>query len=98
MTGMDAATNYREERRRDKLAAAQAARDDEAAKAQVRIAETQASARIQREKQQARRAERRAARKQTAARRAELAVWLAAHMLGLLFVPVIVVPGVLAWT
>lgn len=89
---------WREERRRDRLAAAQIGREDEQARARARAAEAESSARLQREKRQARAADRRVARKQHAARRADLAAWLRAHVVDLLFVPVIAVPSALAWT
>jgi hypothetical protein len=90
--------SWREERRLDRLAAAQVSRDAEAARTRDRIAEAEARARLQRDDRQGRRADRRAARKLRANQRAERVAWLRAHVTDLLFVPVIVVPGVLAWT
>jgi hypothetical protein len=91
-------TNWREERRRDRMADAQIGRDNQTARGQARLAESDVRHRQQRDERQARRTERRTARKQRAARRADLMTWLRAHVTGLLFVPVITVPGVLAWT
>lgn len=82
-----AAPSWREERRQDRLAAAQAA-----------VSKDEARARLHRETQQARAADKRAARKQRAARRDARAAWARAHVVDLLFVPVITVPGALAWT
>jgi hypothetical protein len=90
--------DWREQRRLDRLATAQIGRDDEAARAQARIARAEADARLSRERNQARLADRRAALKQRAARRAERMAWLNDHLLDLLFVPVIAVPAALAWT
>jgi hypothetical protein len=93
-----AAPTWREERRRDRAAEAQLAREDAAARAQARIAADEAAARLRREEHQARMAERKAARKQRSARWTLRMAWLKAHLVDLLFVPVIVVPSVLAWT
>jgi hypothetical protein len=100
MSGMGehAKPDWREQRRLDRLAAAQIGRDDEAARAQAHIITADADARRRRERNQARLADRRAALKQRAARRAERMAWLSDHLLDLLFVPVIAVPAVLAWT
>jgi hypothetical protein len=92
------ATSWREEARQDRLLRAQIDRDRDAARAQVRIAERQASARLRREAEQARVSARQQARKARAARRAQRAMRLRAHVVDALFVPVIVVPAVLAWT
>lgn len=90
--------NWREERRRDRLAAAQIVRDDTAARAQAGIADAEARARLQVKERQARQAARDAARKQRTVRRAERVAWLRSHVVDLLFVPVIAVPGTLAWS
>ena len=100
---------WREEMRQDRLIRAQIGQDREAARAQLRITERDARARGRRQdahartvaRQQAREA--RAARRQQAharavARRAARAAWVVRHVLDLLFVPVIAVPAVLAWT
>lgn len=55
-------------------------------------------AQIGRENEAARTRLRRDERKQRGARRAERMAWLRVHVTGLLFMPVIMVPGVLAWT
>jgi hypothetical protein len=91
-------SDWREERRRDRLASAEITRADEAARTQARITQAEAAARLRREERQARFADRRAARRQRDARRAERMAWLNGHLLDLLFVPVIIVPAVLAWT
>lgn len=93
-----AAPSWREERRRDRLAAAQIAREDVAARSGAATAKDEARARLRREERQARAADKRAARKQRAARWDARAAWLRGHVVDLLFVPVITVPGVLAWT
>lgn len=89
---------WREERRRDRMAEAQISREAEAARAQERIAAAEARAKLQLKDRQACIADRAAMRKQRAARRADRVAWLRGHIIDLLFVPVIVVPGVLAWT
>ena len=80
-------TDWREERRRDRQLAAQISRDDE-----------EAASRLHREEHQAKQADRRSAVRQRATRRAERMAWLNAHLLDLLFIPVILVPAALAWT
>jgi hypothetical protein len=82
-----AAVSWREEARRDRLTRAQIDRDREAARARLR-----------REDAHARTAARTQARRARAARRAARAGWVRGHAVGLLFVPVITVPAVLAWT
>ena len=89
---------WREEARRDKLTRAQIDRDRDAARAQLRIAESRAAAQDRREDQAARDAARHKVRKDRAARRQKLAAWVRGHVIDLLFVPVIAVPGALAWT
>ena len=84
--------------RQDRLISAQIDRDREAARVQARIAERQARAQMRREEDLARAAARQQARERRAARRAARMAWLRGHVLDLLFVPVIVVPAVLAWT
>lgn len=90
--------SWREERRQDRLTAARITRENETAQAQNHVAERQALARLRREEKQGRRDARQRARKATAVRRKERTAWLRAHTVDLLFVPVIAVPGVLAWT
>jgi len=89
---------WREERRLDRLATAQIARDDQAARVQASIAEAEAAARRNDARRQARQARHAAARYRRAARRAAIAAWLRGHVTSLLFVPVITMPGALAWT
>ena len=100
MTTIDRGTrpSWREEMRQDRLLSAQIERDREAARVQARIAERQARAQMRREEDLARAAARRQARERRAARRAARMAWVRGHTLDLLFVPVIVVPAVLAWT
>ena len=90
--------SWREEARRDRLARAQIDRDREAARASARVAERDAAAQDRQAAADARRAARAQARADRAGRRAALAAWAAGHVTDLLFVPVIAVPGVLAWT
>jgi len=92
------ATSWREEARQDRLLRAQLDRDRDTARAQLRIADRQASAELRRDAAQARASARQQARTARAARRGQRAVWLRAHIVDALFVPVIVVPAVLAWT
>ncbi len=87
-----------EEARQDRLVRAQIARDREAAREQLRITSRQAAADARRADGQHRAAARAQARKGRAARRAQQAVWARGHVVDLLFVPVIGVPAVLAWT
>jgi hypothetical protein len=89
---------WREEARQDRLTRAQIDREREAARTRDRIAERRAAAAARREDRAARTAERQQARAARAARRAEAGAWVRGHVTDLLFVPVIVVPGVLAWT
>ena len=91
-------TSWREERRRDRMAEAQISREAGAARVQARITESEARARLRRDQDAARLSDRRTARKQRAARWAARMAWLRGHVVDLLFVPVIVVPGILAWT
>jgi hypothetical protein len=92
------AAGWREEARRDRLVRAQIDRDREAARASLRIAERQAAVAARRDEAQAKTAARAHARKARAARRAARAGWVRGHVVDLLFVPVIAVPAVLAWT
>lgn len=89
---------WRDQRRLDRAAEAQIAREDRTAQAQTSITAAEAAARLKRENHAARQAGRRTARKQAAARRAERLAWLREHVTDLLFVPVIAVPAALAWT
>lgn len=89
---------WREEARQDRLVGAQIERDREAARAQLRIAERRAATQDRRDDQAARAAARQQARRARAARRAAMARRVRSRVMDLLFVPVIVVPAVLAWT
>jgi hypothetical protein len=80
-------TDYREERRRDRAAAAQIRRDDEAAGAKLRA--TEAKAKLERKA---------TAGRARAARWQALGRWVADRSADLLLAPVIVVGAVLAWT
>ena len=90
--------SWREETRRDRLVRAQIDREREGARAHARIAEREAAERVRQAAAGSRRAVRAQARAGRAARRAAVAAWAAAHVTDLLFVPVIAVPAVLAWT
>jgi len=91
-------TSWREERRRDREHEAQIARDDAAAAMHASVAASEARARLKRERDLARAADAKAARRQRAARWAARTAWLRSHVTDLLFVPVILVPGTLAWS
>ena len=90
--------SWRDEMRQDRLVNAQIDREREAARVQARIAERQVIAQMRRGEEVARTAARRQARELRAAHRADRVAWARGHVLDLLFVPVIVVPAVLAWT
>jgi hypothetical protein len=87
-----------EQARQDRLVRAEIEREREAARVQVRIAEREAAARVKLEAAAARRAAKAAARDDRAARLGRLAGWVSAHVVDLLFVPVIGVPALLSWT
>jgi len=95
---MTTTSTWREDARQDRLVRAQIERDREAARTQLRITERQARARARREETQARAAAAQQARKGRAARRTARVAWVRGHVVDLLFVPVIAVPAVLAWT
>jgi len=90
--------SWREEIRQDRLISAQIDRDREAARTQAWITERRALTQLWQERKRARSAARLQARDRRAARRTARLAWVHAHVLDLLFVPVIVVPAVLAWT
>lgn len=90
--------SWRDEARQDKLVSAQIDRDRDAARAQAGIAAARAAAAERREDQAARDGRREDARRRRAKQRDELAAWAAGHVTDLLFLPVIVVPAILAWT
>jgi hypothetical protein len=81
---------WREEAREDRAAAGQEKRATFVAMAEQRRKDSDAAAKRQRTEQDAKRA-------RAVARRAAVAGWFKANVLELLFVPVIVVPAVLAW-
>ena len=93
-----APASWREEARRDRMTRAQIEMERDAARAEMRAAERRALTAARRDEAQAKATARDRSRKARAARRAARAAWLAAHTVDLLFVPVIVVPAVLAWT
>ncbi|WP_158842914.1 hypothetical protein [Saccharothrix deserti] len=84
-------STWAENRRADRQAAAADERARAALLFEQRRADREADAKLRQERQDAVRARR-------AQSRAALAGWLRAHTIDLLFVPVIVVPAVLAWT
>jgi hypothetical protein len=90
--------SWREEARQNRLVAAQIEREREAARAQERRADRDARTRARLDAAAARREVRAAARAARAARLAAVAAWAAAHVVELLFVPVIGVPALLSWT
>jgi hypothetical protein len=89
---------WREEARQDRLTQARIDQDRETARLRAAITGREAAARMRREEAQAKAAARDRARKAGAARRAARVAWLSRHVVDLLFVPVVVVPAVLAWT
>jgi hypothetical protein len=93
---------WQEERRKDRALQAQLDRDREDARIAARIKDRQSAAQLRQDaadKRDERRANRaRERRKTRKARRDSLAGWVGGHVTDLLFVPVITVPGALAWT
>ncbi len=94
-------STYREQDREDRKLAAQLKTDAKIADSQARIAERRAVGEQRRLDQaaaaeQARR-DRQIKRDNRADRWAALRSWAAAHYLDLMFVPIIVVPGILSW-
>lgn len=83
--------SWREERRKDRLILAEIARADQAAAAETAIAERAADAQLRHAAEEKR-------RERAAEDRARAGAWVSARVLHLLFVPVIVVPCLLAWT
>ncbi|MGW4109324.1 DUF2637 domain-containing protein [Actinosynnema sp. NPDC004786] len=84
-------STWAENRRADKIVAAEQRRADQALLFEQRRADQEAAAKLAE-------ARKNAARARRAALWTALNGWLRAHTLDLLFVPVIVVPAVLAWT
>jgi hypothetical protein len=95
---MAARLDRREEARQDRLVTARIQNERAAALAQARIAEREADRRMRAEAATEKAARRAAARADRADRRAALAAWAGAHVVDLLFVPVIGVPALLSWT
>jgi hypothetical protein len=93
-----AAPTWRDERRRDRLVEAEIAERRETARAQLQMDERRAKAQARAEEQLAKSQAKKRAREERAAFWAACGAWLERHVLGLLFVPVIGVPGALAWT
>jgi hypothetical protein len=95
MSGM---TTWQQERRQDQLTRAQIDRERDTARAQLKITGRREALKLRRDERLARTSTRQQSRKARAARRAARTAWLRGHTVDLLFVPVIVVPAVLAWT
>jgi hypothetical protein len=95
-------TSWQDQRRLDKAAQARIELELEETRSRVRIAEQQAQAQARLtaagQRDAARQARRYARAARRSARRAARSAWLTNHLIDLLFVPVIAVPGVLAWT
>lgn len=84
-------SSWAENRRADRVAAAEQAREDRKMLLEQRRADREHDARIRAEADEAARDRRKAAW-------AKLTDWVRAHVMDLMFIPVIVVPAVLAWT
>ncbi|MGZ3147289.1 hypothetical protein ACVDFE_35915 [Lentzea chajnantorensis] len=84
-------STWAENRRADRVAAAEQARETQRMLLEQRRADKAADAQLRRQAADKARADR-------AARLATLTGWCRAHVLDLLFLPVIIVPAVLAWT
>ncbi|MDX8146420.1 hypothetical protein SK854_30200 [Lentzea sp. BCCO 10_0061] len=84
-------SSWAENRRADRVAAAEQAREDRRMLLEQRRADRDHDTHLRAQVEQA-------ARDRRAAGRAKLTGWVRAHVLDLMFVPVIVVPAVLAWT
>lgn len=90
--------DWRESRRQDKLADARIARERDEARAQASLAQQRLNAELRHEAEAQQRAERAAAKLARGERWAARRAWVAAHLADLVFAPVIVIPGVLAWS
>lgn len=90
--------SWAEERRLDRAERARLDRERDDAIAARRIAERDAAGRRKQEAAEARRVQRAQAAEARAARLAALGAWVGDHVTELLFVPVIGVPALLAWT
>jgi hypothetical protein len=93
-----AAPSWQEERRLDRAERARLDRDRENARAARQIAEREAAQHLRQTAAEARRVQRADAAGARAARIAALGAWVSGHVTELLFVPVIAVPALLAWT
>lgn len=90
--------SYREEARRDRAERARLDRERDAARVNLRMAEKRAAADFKREQAEAKTQAREHARSARSARLSALLAWLTAHVTDLLFIPVILVPALLAWS
>jgi hypothetical protein len=93
-----AAPSWAEERRLDRAERARLDRERDDARAARQIAERESAQRLRQNAAEARRAQRAEAAQARAIRLATLGAWTAGHVTELLFVPVIAVPALLAWT
>jgi hypothetical protein len=84
-------SSWADNRRADRVAAAEQARENQKMLLEQRRADRDHDTRIRAEADQA-------ARDRRTAARAKLTGWVRSHVMDLMFVPVIVVPAVLAWT
>ena len=89
---------YREEARRDRAERARLDMERDAARVELRMIEKRAAADFKREQAQAKADARERARAARSARFAVVTRWLGDHTTDLLFVPVILVPALLAWS
>ena len=90
--------SWAEERRLDRAERARLDRELDDAAVARRIAEREAAQRLRQAADGARAGKRAEAAEARGARLAALGAWVAGHVTGLLFVPVIAVPALLAWT
>jgi len=90
--------SYREEARLDRAERARLELERADHRAELRMAERRATAEFRREQAEAKAEARERARAARSARFSALLAWLTAHVTDLLFVPVILVPALLAWT
>jgi hypothetical protein len=90
--------SWREEARQDRAARARLDMERDAARAAARIAGQEAAQMLKREADADRRRARAQAAEDRSARLAALGGWVTRHVTDLLFVPVIGVPALLAWT
>jgi hypothetical protein len=90
--------DWRESRRQDRLADARIARERDEARAQASLAQQRLNAELRRDAEVQRRADRAAVRAARSERWSARRAWVTAHLSDLVFAPVIVIPGVLAWS